>query len=453
MFIKRCVDCFRPRFSRFTLVSLCAVGLLVLLSTFPRTLLMNAGNYRPDVSIDTTVTPNPRAEVRTDMKGNPTSSLTFLSDARRAINSVQKYVISKLHNSSLRLQHINSTPASRSKHTTDRSLNTPTQTTLPTTSQDAGEDFTTFTDDDVLGSDNSSRSTGVDDVSNMTSTARRGRKVVNPHDFRYIHQSADVCRGREVELVLGAPTSADNFRGRKTIRETWGQYAKNPEHRTALLFFLGRPRTKFFQTRIDQESETFGDIVQEDFLDTYRNLSLKSVALMKWVSESCPNSTFVLKADDDMYINVPRLLKDLRAQYQRTRTFIMGQSHARSAVIRDKKNKWYVALSHYPGRYFPHYMSGCAYSLTTSAAKRIYQESLYVPDFFLEDVYLTGMLAQRTSVPLINNWKFNGQKIAPNGCNYQKRISGHKNSMDEIRKIHKELQDPNIVCYFQNGRK
>lgn len=38
---------------------------------------------------------------------------------------------------------------------------------------------------------------------------------------------------------------------------------------------------------INQESDYFGDIVQESFLDSYNNLTLKSIMMLKWVTTNC----------------------------------------------------------------------------------------------------------------------------------------------------------------------
>jgi hypothetical protein len=51
------------------------------------------------------------------------------------------------------------------------------------------------------------------------------------------------------------------------------------------------------------ESETYGDIVQTAFEDTYRNLTYKAMSVLRWVSTYCPSVTYVLKADDDAIVN------------------------------------------------------------------------------------------------------------------------------------------------------
>lgn len=272
------------------------------------------------------------------------------------------------------------------------------------------------------------------------------RKLVNPHDYNYIHNVPNACVGRKIELLAGVPTRADSFDARQAIRESWGLYGTDPANNAVVLFFLGSKEDQAVQEKIDAEALKYGDIVQENFVDSYRNLSLKTVALVKWVSTYCSDSTFVLKADDDMYINMPRLIMKLREQLKRGPMFILGAVHYNTEPFRDQKNKWYVTMEEYPSSLFPNYMSGTAYAMTSTAALRLYVESLYVKNLFLEDVYLTGLVADRAAVPRVKEEDFAWGKYDPDGCNFKDKISGHKNSPDEIRKIHRELFDPNLRC-------
>lgn len=63
-----------------------------------------------------------------------------------------------------------------------------------------------------------------------------------------------------------------------------------------LIFLLGQTEKAFLadeeyedqiQNQINAEAESYGDILQEGFLDTYNNLTLKSIMLLKWVTNNC----------------------------------------------------------------------------------------------------------------------------------------------------------------------
>jgi hypothetical protein len=68
------------------------------------------------------------------------------------------------------------------------------------------------------------------------------------------------------------------------------------------------------------------DIVQEDFLDSYRNVSLKSAAMLKWSYTYCPSAKYTLKGDDDMFVNIEHCGYEYKAFSQKLPTFLSPKS-------------------------------------------------------------------------------------------------------------------------------
>ena len=58
------------------------------------------------------------------------------------------------------------------------------------------------------------------------------------------------------------------------------------------------------QKSIEDENQKFGDIIQGDFVDTYHNLSYKAIMGNLWAAEFCEQAEFVVKADDDIFIDL-----------------------------------------------------------------------------------------------------------------------------------------------------
>ena len=52
------------------------------------------------------------------------------------------------------------------------------------------------------------------------------------------------------------------------------------------------------------------------FQDSYHNLTLKTVMGLKWTSIFCPHAQFILKTDDDIYVNVPLLTSVVKKESQ-----------------------------------------------------------------------------------------------------------------------------------------
>lgn len=63
--------------------------------------------------------------------------------------------------------------------------------------------------------------------------------------------------------------------------------------------------------------------------------------MLKWVKTYCPQVTFLLKTDDDMFVNVPALADFLNKQEIRQRKdLIAGALFCRVVPIKDHGNKW-----------------------------------------------------------------------------------------------------------------
>ncbi|XP_053379394.1 lactosylceramide 1,3-N-acetyl-beta-D-glucosaminyltransferase-like [Mercenaria mercenaria] len=108
-------------------------------------------------------------------------------------------------------------------------------------------------------------------------------------------------------MVLSAP---NNFDRRKVIRETWANGSFYSSYGTArVVFLLGIINDSEVQRNIEKEFSLHRDIVQGSFIDSYHNLSHKSVMGYKWVTERCRNAKYVIKTDDDAVINMFRILE------------------------------------------------------------------------------------------------------------------------------------------------
>ena len=53
-----------------------------------------------------------------------------------------------------------------------------------------------------------------------------------------------------------------------------------------------------------EESDKYSDLVITEHFDTYNNLTLKTLAAFDWMLTFCPQAEYLLKTDDDMFIQV-----------------------------------------------------------------------------------------------------------------------------------------------------
>lgn len=66
--------------------------------------------------------------------------------------------------------------------------------------------------------------------------------------------------------------------------------------------------------------------------------------LLKWVDNHCiDNVKFVMKTDDDMFVNVPSLVKLLKARIKPT-ALLIGYLFCGARPVADTKSKWYLFI-------------------------------------------------------------------------------------------------------------
>lgn len=239
----------------------------------------------------------------------------------------------------------------------------------------------------------------------LTELELRQTQAINPHNFKYLmNPGVSICQedGENVLLLALVPVAAQNMERRLAVRTSWANKSLFPRLRYA--FIIGESKNKTINEQLLAENAIFGDMVQESFMDTYRNLTLKSIMGVKWAATYCSKAKFILKVDDDVIVNVHYLTKYLDQLVEKethvTNTFLC-HAHHDAPVNRSMESKWYVSPEEYADEKYQTYCDGPAYMFTGDLALPLYQASLSVKLIFLEDVYM-GMLGNRLNATFVD---------------------------------------------------
>ena len=108
-----------------------------------------------------------------------------------------------------------------------------------------------------------------------------------------------------------------------------------------MIFIVGKSSKKV-DDKLKEEFRLNGDLIQEDFLDNYNNLTIKTIAAFKWASSYCKNAKYLLKIDDDIMVNTPKLVEWLEESTQLLNTFLC-QVWLNSVVIRNRNSKHFIS--------------------------------------------------------------------------------------------------------------
>ncbi|XP_059173038.1 beta-1,3-galactosyltransferase 5-like [Physella acuta] len=235
------------------------------------------------------------------------------------------------------------------------------------------------------------------------------KPVVNHIQHAYTHNPRHACVFNKTDVLFVIPSSAANFENRVKVRNSSiGQFVKQRQNKAAMLFFLGKPPTDVenIQRKIDVESGNHGDIVQENFLDVYSNIRLKALSMLYWAAEFCPQTTFVIRADDDVKVFPDKLVSVLRDTHSRHGNFILGNKVIGWEPIRKKNSKYYLSEGEYPHSTLPPFALGGLLGYPICTVWLLYQAALRVRPVWLDDVYVTGICAPEVGVPVLNDTNF-----------------------------------------------
>ena len=191
--------------------------------------------------------------------------------------------------------------------------------------------------------------------------------------FTYTIRKDNVCSSAHDEhilLVMFICTRIENFVTRNVLRKTWLSDFQGNNGKIRYIFVLGKTsNNNDYQKKLKVESETYKDILQENFIDSYQNLTLKTIMGLKWVSQHCYSAKFVMKIDDDVYLNVPNLISAIETYGLELQNSIGGLCFTNGYPERSKSNKFYLSNEDYPHDKYPPYCSGTSYITSANRCK------------------------------------------------------------------------------------
>ena len=198
---------------------------------------------------------------------------------------------------------------------------------------------------------------------------------------------------------------------RDAIRATWGSVVRNfnTQLHIGLVFLVGLSNTSHeINSAVFREAKLYRDIVQGNFTDTYRNLTIKSIMGLHWTSTFCCNTRYTMKTDDDVYFNISLLMSFLQSLPKQG--VLVGSIYEDSQVMRE--GQWQVKLIDFPFSVYPPYCAGAAYVMSPDVSRLLlstFITKMPKPLLTIEDAYVTGFLANDAKLncshsDLFPNW-------------------------------------------------
>lgn len=278
------------------------------------------------------------------------------------------------------------------------------------------------------------------------------KEAIGFGNFPYLIDHMDTCSEEDILLLLFVKTSPENFIRRQAIRSTWGNqtYIKHELGvNVKVVFIMGvhpdRHKQDSIQTMLQVEDKIHRDLVQQAFMDTFHNLTVKLLLQFRWAHANCAHARFLMSADDDIFIHMPnmvRFLQELSAQG--VMDLWVGHVHRGSPPIRLKSSKYYMPVQMYQWASYPDYTAGAGYVVSGDVAAKIYQATLSLnASLHIDDVFM-GICAITVGVSPQEHVYFSGEGKAPyHPCIYEKMITSHGH-VDDIGYLWKAATAPEV---------
>ncbi|EPB69941.1 N-acetyllactosaminide 3-alpha-galactosyltransferase [Ancylostoma ceylanicum] len=187
--------------------------------------------------------------------------------------------------------------------------------------------------------------------------------------------SPDCRRTRFLVIVFTAP---DDFESRDRWRRIYGGQRMRHKFGYCVIFPIGRLQSEQGSARLSEEINFFDDILQGDYVESYRNITIKTLSALRFIAVAYPRADLIMKIDDDVAWNVPKVSNYVSRAQPR-----------------------YVTYEEYPHEKFPQHCSGVAYVLDREALLPMLNAVPQLKYFWIDDVFITGFLTRDADVSFV----------------------------------------------------
>lgn len=213
-------------------------------------------------------------------------------------------------------------------------------------------------------------------------------------------------------IISTAPTGVSVER-RQAIRSTWGKSDPNNDRKWHVVFMTGKSNNNATDKKLFQESKIHGDLFICDYKDQYDKILNKLLAAYNWAATVQQKYKFqyILKTDDDVYVNIPRLYRWIDNVGSQQKHLYAGVLYA-GIVTRDKGHRHYVSEDQVPFSYWPPFCKGSMLVLSASLVPKIVKLSRKIQRIIPDDAYV-GLIMNELKIKPVKLKGFVQQSLMP----------------------------------------
>lgn len=280
-------------------------------------------------------------------------------------------------------------------------------------------------------------------------------------DFPLLREPRATKCAPPVFLLLAIKSSPGNYGRRQVLRSTWARERQVRGAPLRRLFLVGSDRDPLQARKLNRllelEARAHGDILQWDFHDSFFNLTLKQVLFLEWQRSRCPDASFVLNGDDDVFAHTDNMVTYLKGHDPDHHLFV-GHLIQNVGPIRVPWSKYFVPTLVSADEHYPPYCGGGGFLLSRFTAAALHHAARVLPVFPIDDVFLGMCLRQQGLAPGSHNGVRTAGVHVPSPrlssfdpCFYQKLLLVHRFLPYETLLMWDALSQPLLACGKKAG--
>ena len=221
---------------------------------------------------------------------------------------------------------------------------------------------------------------------------------------------------------------------RNVIRSTWinqthwKKYNQQRDVSFGMLFIVGRSTNKTQKELIMNESRMHGDLLVLDLEESFYSLSYKVMIGFQWITKHCKGYKFLLKGDDDIFVNIHALMELLHEPTTPQHNLYVGNTMSVAEVVRN--GRYGVSREEYSRDNYPRYNSGGGFVLSSDVVSSMIPHFNWITPLKIDDAYMGGLVL-KAGIDCIYDKRFH---MYDQGCVFRNRtIVSHTNDKIVIK--------------------
>lgn len=275
------------------------------------------------------------------------------------------------------------------------------------------------------------------EIQNLKDGLKPSVSPITMFNYSYLREAETMCSKIEPNVLFIIKSARPHLLRRKVIRQTWGSVTRLPDVVIRTVFLIG---TQLGNNALDdilnEEDNTYKDLVQGDFIDSYDNNTLKTMMGFNWVVQYCPRAQIIVFSDDDMYVSPLNILRFVdnpnnypddsssNSSYDPDQNLYAGHVFGNSAPMRIPWLKWYISYDEYKYNIWPPYITAGAYILSRKSLPDLFYASFFTQFLRFDDVFL-GLVAQKAHIRPQHSSEFYFWKKKYSALDYKNVIASH----------------------------